>query len=63
MISATEAVNTLIAQCKGTYTIRQHSTTQRTFKPSYTNTVPGFINEQLFNKVLSVYVSHEWINK
>ena len=63
MISATLAVNTLIAQCKGTYTIRQHSTTQRTFKPSYDKDQAGFINEQLFNKVLSAYVSHEWINE
>lgn len=63
MISGTEAVNVLLAVCKGAYTIRQHSTTERTFKPSYVNTVPGFKNEQLFNKVLVPYVPHEWINK
>ena len=63
MISASEAVNVLLTVCKGTYTIKQHSTTERTFKPNYVNSVPGFKNEQLFNKVLSAYVPHEWINK
>ena len=63
MISSTEAVNVLLAVNKGVYTPRQSSTIIRDFKPSYVNNVPGFINEQLFNKVLSTYVSHEWINK
>ena len=63
MISSTEAVNVLLAVNKGVYTPRQYSTTVRDFKPSYVNNVPGFNNEQLFNKVLSAYVPHEWINK
>ena len=63
MISSTEAVNVLLAVCKGTYTPRTSSTIVKDFKPSYVNNVPGFINEQLFNKVLSAYVPHEWINK
>ena len=63
MISSTEAVNVLLAVNKGVYTPRQSSTIIRDFKPSYVNNVPGFINEQLFNKVFSAYVSHEWINK
>lgn len=63
MISGTEAVDVLLAVCKGTYTELAYNTTVREFKPSYVNNVPGFNNEQLFNKVLSAYVSHEWINK
>ena len=63
MISSTLAVNTLIAECKGSYEEHAYNTIVREFKPSYTNTVPGFNNEQLFNKVLSAYVPHEWINK
>jgi len=63
VISSTEAVNVLLAVNKGVYTPRQSSTIIRDFKPSYVNNVPGFINEQLFNKVFSAYVSHEWINK
>lgn len=63
MISGTEAVLVLLAVNKGVYTPRQYSTIARDFKPSYINTVPGFNNEQLFNKVLSAYVPHEWINK
>lgn len=63
MITGTEAVNALITACKGTYTQRTYSTTEREFKPSYVNSVPGFINEPLFNKVLTRYVSHEWINE
>lgn len=63
MITGTEAVDTLIAVNKGTYTQRTYNTTVREFEPSYINTVPGFRNEQLFNKVLSAYVPHEWINE
>ena len=63
MISGTEAVNVLLAVNKGTYTPRTSSTIVREFKPSYINTVPGFINEQLFKEVLTAYVPHEWINK
>ena len=63
MITGTEAVNVLIAVNKGVYTPRTYSTIERTFEPSYVNNVPGFNNDQLFNKVLMPYVSHEWINK
>jgi hypothetical protein len=63
VISGTEAVNVLLAVCKGTYTELAYNTTVREFKPSYVNSVPGFNREQLFNKVLGSYVSHEWINK
>jgi hypothetical protein len=63
VISGTEAVNVLLAVNKGTYTEHKYSTIVRDFKPSYVNNVPGFNREQLFNKVLAPYVSHEWINK
>ena len=63
MISSTEAVDVLIAECKGTYTIKQHSTTVRTFKPSYDKDHAGFnYDKDLNNKVLSAYVPHAWIN-
>ena len=63
MISGTEAVLVLLAVNKGAYTPRTSSTIVKDFKPSYVNSVPGFNREQLFNKVLGSYVSHEWINK
>lgn len=63
MISSTEAVNVLLTVCKGTYTPRTYNTVERGFKPSYDKDQAGFINEQLFNKVLTAYVPHEWINK
>jgi hypothetical protein len=63
VISGTEAVDVLVAVCKGTYTELAYNTTVREFKPSYVNNVPGFNNDRLFNKVLMPYVSHEWINK
>jgi hypothetical protein len=63
MISSTLAVNTLIEACKGTYTERTSSTIVKDFKPSYDKDQAGFCHDELFNKVLSTYVSHEWINK
>jgi hypothetical protein len=63
VISAKEAVDTLIAQCNGTYTVKQHSTTVRTFKPSYDKDQAGFnYDQQLNDKKLMPYVPHEWIN-
>ena len=63
MISSSEAVNVLINVCKGTYTIRQHATTQREFKPSYEHDSAGFnYDNRLNNKILVPYVPHEWIN-
>jgi hypothetical protein len=63
MISASEAVDTLLVANKGVYSESKYNTTERVFKPSYSKDVPGFINDLLFNKVLSTYMSHEWINK
>ena len=63
MISGTEAVDVLLAVCKGTYTPRTYSTIEREFKPSYDKDLAGFCHEELFNKVLTTYVPHEWINK
>ena len=63
MISASEAVDTLITACLGSYKEHAYNTTVREFKPSYSKDVPGFNNDLLFNKVLTTYVSHEWINK
>ena len=63
MISSTDAVDTLITQCQGQYDPQAYNTIIRTFEPSYTNQVPGFRNDELFNKVLSTYVSHGGINK
>ena len=64
MISSTEAVNVLIAECLGTYTVKQHSTTVRTFKPSYDKDHAGFnLDKKLNDKILMPYVPHEWINE
>ena len=63
MISGTLAVDVLVAVNKGTYTEHKYNTTEREFKPSYDKDQVGFCHEELFNKVLSTYVSHEWINE
>lgn len=64
MISAKEAVDTLIKYNQGTYSISKHWTTQREFTESYkTTTVAYTASTELNNKVLSAYVPHEWINK
>ena len=63
MISATLAVDTLITACLGSYKEHAYNTTVREFKPSYDKDQVGFCHEELFNKVLVTYVSHEWINK
>jgi len=65
MITGSEATNVLINVCKGTYTIRAHSTIVRTFKPSYSNDVSGFLLDKTISneKILMPYVPHEWINK
>jgi len=63
MISSTEAVNVLIAECKGTYTIRAHSTTVRTFKPSYDKDHAGFnYDKQLNDQPQMPYQPDDWIN-
>lgn len=65
MITSTEAVNVLIDVCKGkgTYTIRQHSTRVRDFKPSYEHDSAGFnYDKQLNDKILVPYRPHAWIN-
>ena len=64
MTSANEAVDTLVSVCKGTYVIKQHNTTTRTFKPSYDKDQAGFnYDNKLNDKILVPYVPHEWINK
>ena len=63
MITGTEAVLVLVAVNKGTYTEHKYNTTEREFKPSYDKDQVGFCHEELFNKVLATYVSHEWINE
>ena len=63
MITGSEATQVLVDVNKGTYTIKQHATTQREFKPSYTNDMPGFkYDNRLNDKVLTAYVPHAWIN-
>jgi hypothetical protein len=63
MITSTEAVDTLMTACLGSYKEHAYNTTVREFEPSRSKDVPGFRNEQLFNQVPAPYVPHEWINK
>ena len=64
MISSELAVDVLIRVNQGTYKSTAYSTTSRQFELAYKNPSKEFIlDPQLFNKVLSAYVSHEWINK
>jgi hypothetical protein len=64
MISSTEAVDVLINVCKGTYTIRAHSTIIREFKPSYDKDQAGFnYDKKLNDKILMPYQPDEWINR
>ena len=64
MISSELAVDVLIRVNRGKYKPGVYSTTNRQFELAYKNPSKEFIlDPQLFNKVLSAYVSHEWINK
>jgi hypothetical protein len=63
MITGDEAVNVLIAQCRGTYSINKHWTTQREFKLAYDTVKPIWHKStELHDKVFTTYMPHEWIN-